>query len=144
MQGTLELLGIPYTGPGVMAWRMQHGADAALVVLNTADAPQLLHGLPTGLPAEMAALTEPLFPALMKPMLNDGFGGKSRDSLVWIPAALIGIFLMNVEYFNRPLNDFNGLPPSLTGANWFAGWAATTCRGCMPAVAPSMRPPRAV
>ena len=36
--------------------------------------------------------------------------------------ALIGIFLMNVEYFNRPLNDFNGLPPSLTGANWLAGW----------------------
>ena len=38
-------------GPGVIAWRMQHGRDAALVVLNTADAPALLHHLPTGLPA---------------------------------------------------------------------------------------------
>ena len=42
----------------------------------------------------LAALTEPLFPALMKPMLNEGFGGKSRESLMWIPAALIGIFLL--------------------------------------------------
>ena len=42
----------------------------------------------------LAALTEPLFPALMKPMLNEGFGGKSRESLTWIPAALIGIFLL--------------------------------------------------
>ncbi len=41
-----------------------------------------------------AALTEPLFPALMKPMLNEGFGGKGRDTLVWIPLALIGIFLL--------------------------------------------------
>ncbi|MBL8381507.1 MAG: lipid A export permease/ATP-binding protein MsbA [Burkholderiales bacterium] len=41
-----------------------------------------------------AALTEPLFPALMKPMLNEGFGGRDRDTLVWIPLALIGIFLL--------------------------------------------------
>jgi subfamily B ATP-binding cassette protein MsbA len=41
-----------------------------------------------------AALTEPLFPALMKPMLNDGFGGRDRASLTWIPLALIGIFLL--------------------------------------------------
>lgn len=42
------------TGPGVIAWRMQHGRDAALVVLNTADTPQLLHNLPTGLGAGVA------------------------------------------------------------------------------------------
>ena len=41
-----------------------------------------------------AALTEPLFPALMKPMLNDGFGARDRASLTWIPLALIGIFLL--------------------------------------------------
>ena len=41
-----------------------------------------------------AALTEPLFPALMKPMLNDGFGAKDRAGLIWIPLALIGIFLL--------------------------------------------------
>ncbi len=42
----------------------------------------------------LAALTEPLFPALMKPMLNDGFGGRDRASMTWIPLALIGIFLL--------------------------------------------------
>ena len=41
-------------GPGVIAWRMQQGRDAALVVLNTADQPALLHALPTGLPAGTA------------------------------------------------------------------------------------------
>ena len=38
-------------GPGVIAWRMQHGRDAALVALNTSDRPALLHDVPTGLPA---------------------------------------------------------------------------------------------
>ena len=42
----------------------------------------------------LAALTEPLFPALMKPMLNQGFGGRDRASMTWIPLALIGIFLL--------------------------------------------------
>ncbi len=42
----------------------------------------------------LAALTEPMFPALMKPMLNDGFGARDRASLTWIPLALIGIFLL--------------------------------------------------
>jgi subfamily B ATP-binding cassette protein MsbA len=42
----------------------------------------------------LAALTEPLFPALMKPMLNDGFGARGSKALVWIPLALIGIFLL--------------------------------------------------
>jgi len=42
----------------------------------------------------LAALTEPLFPALMKPMLNDGFGGRDRASMTWIPLALVGIFLL--------------------------------------------------
>ena len=37
--------------------------------------------------------------------------------------ALIGIFLMNVEFFNRPLSELGqGLPASLTGADWLAGW----------------------
>ncbi|MBL8378751.1 MAG: lipid A export permease/ATP-binding protein MsbA [Burkholderiales bacterium] len=42
----------------------------------------------------LAALTEPLFPALMKPMLNDGFGAKGGAAIAWIPLALIGIFLL--------------------------------------------------
>ena len=37
----------------------------------------------------------PLFPALMKPMLNDGFGGRDRSKPgVDSPAALIGIFVL--------------------------------------------------
>jgi subfamily B ATP-binding cassette protein MsbA len=42
----------------------------------------------------LAAATEPLFPALMKPMLNDGFGTKGGAAITWIPLALIGIFLL--------------------------------------------------
>ena len=50
-RGTPTVLQTNRSGPGVIAWRMQHGRDAALVVLNTADTPHLLHNLPTGLPA---------------------------------------------------------------------------------------------
>src|SRR5690606_39419662 len=37
----------------------------------------------------IAAATEPLFPALMKPLLDDGFVGKSGLSLWYVPAAII-------------------------------------------------------
>ncbi len=37
--------------------------------------------------------------------------------------ALLGIFLMNVEWFNRALNDMGqGLPRGLSGADRWAGW----------------------
>lgn len=37
--------------------------------------------------------------------------------------ALIGIFLMNIEFFNRPISDLGlGLPPTLQGADWWAGY----------------------
>jgi uncharacterized membrane protein YeiB len=37
--------------------------------------------------------------------------------------ALLGIFLMNIEWFNRPLTTFNeGMPRGLTGADWLASW----------------------
>ncbi len=37
--------------------------------------------------------------------------------------ALIGIFLMNVEFFNRPFASFNeGMPRGLTGADLVASW----------------------
>ena len=37
--------------------------------------------------------------------------------------ALIGIFLMNIEWFNRPFAAFNeGMPRELTGADWWASW----------------------
>ena len=42
----------------------------------------------------LAAATEPLFPALMKPLLDKGFGQGSNDWLAWLPLAIIGIFLL--------------------------------------------------
>ncbi len=37
--------------------------------------------------------------------------------------ALIGIFLMNIEFFNRPLSSIElGLPADVTGADHWAGW----------------------
>ena len=40
--------------------------------------------------------------------------------------ALIGIFLMNIEWFNRPFAAFSeGMPRGLTGADWWASWFVT-------------------
>jgi len=37
--------------------------------------------------------------------------------------ALFGIFLMNIEWFNRPFASFGeGMPRGLTGIDWFASW----------------------
>ena len=37
--------------------------------------------------------------------------------------ALLGIFLMNIEFFNRTFTSFNeGMPRGLTGADWWASW----------------------
>jgi uncharacterized membrane protein YeiB len=37
--------------------------------------------------------------------------------------ALLGIFLMNIEWFSRPFATFNeGMPRGLTGLNWLASW----------------------
>lgn len=42
----------------------------------------------------LTAATEPMFPALMKPMLDQGFNVTGGDSLIYIPLAIIGIFLL--------------------------------------------------
>ena len=40
--------------------------------------------------------------------------------------ALIGIFLMNIEWFNRPISTMGeGMPRGLTGLDWFASWFIT-------------------
>jgi uncharacterized protein len=37
--------------------------------------------------------------------------------------ALLGIFLMNVEFFNRSMMGIGeGMPTGLTGIDWFASW----------------------
>jgi len=42
----------------------------------------------------LTAMTEPLFPALMKPLLDKGFVPKYRGELYLIPLAMIGIFAL--------------------------------------------------
>jgi subfamily B ATP-binding cassette protein MsbA len=42
----------------------------------------------------LAAATEPVFPALMKPLLDHGFAGERTFSLWLVPAAVIGIFVV--------------------------------------------------
>lgn len=36
--------------------------------------------------------------------------------------ALIGIFLMNIEWFNRPIAELGGLPSNVQGADYWAGY----------------------
>ena len=37
--------------------------------------------------------------------------------------ALLGIFLMNIEYINRTLSSLSqGMPRGLTGIDWWASW----------------------
>lgn len=42
----------------------------------------------------IAAATEPLFPALMKPLLDKGFSTEGEQWLFWLPVAVIGIFIL--------------------------------------------------
>ncbi|CAL60674.1 Lipid A export ATP-binding/permease protein MsbA [Herminiimonas arsenicoxydans] len=42
----------------------------------------------------MTALTEPMFPAVMRLLLDKGFGGKPTFSLWLVPLAIIGIFVL--------------------------------------------------
>jgi len=48
------------------------------------------------------AATEPLFPALMKPMLDQGFSAPGGDNLIYIPLAIVGIFVLRgiLGYFS--------------------------------------------
>jgi uncharacterized membrane protein YeiB len=36
--------------------------------------------------------------------------------------ALIGIFLMNIEWYSRPIAELGGMPTNATGADWWAGY----------------------
>ena len=48
------------------------------------------------------AATEPLFPALMKPLLDQGFSNQGRENLYLIPLAIVAIFLLRgiLGYFS--------------------------------------------
>ncbi|WP_174874769.1 lipid A export permease/ATP-binding protein MsbA [Vogesella oryzae] len=40
----------------------------------------------------IAALTEPFFARLMKPLIDGGFVNRDRSAMVWVPLAIIGVF----------------------------------------------------
>ncbi len=42
----------------------------------------------------VVSLTEPLFPALMKPLLDGSFVEKDRSLLKWLPLVIVGIFVL--------------------------------------------------
>lgn len=42
----------------------------------------------------LTAATEPLFPALMRPLLDGGFGPTAKDRSIWVPLSVLGIFLL--------------------------------------------------
>ena len=42
----------------------------------------------------VASATEPLFPALMKPLLDQGFVVRDTTWLIWMPLAIVGIFIL--------------------------------------------------
>jgi subfamily B ATP-binding cassette protein MsbA len=42
----------------------------------------------------LTAATEPMFPALMKPLLDGSFVRKDPDVLYWVPLALVGLFVL--------------------------------------------------
>ena len=58
----------------------------------------------------IAAATEPLFPALMKPLLDDGFVNQGGIPIWVVPTALIGIFVV------RGIATF--------GSNYALAWVA--------------------
>lgn len=42
----------------------------------------------------LTGATEPLLPALMKPLLDGSFASKDPSTIYWVPAALVGLFLL--------------------------------------------------
>lgn len=42
----------------------------------------------------LVAATEPLFPALMKPLLDEGFTNRNEQFIKWVPIGLVALFLL--------------------------------------------------
>ena len=42
----------------------------------------------------LTAVTEPMFPALMKPLLDGSFLNKDTSTMVWVPLAIVGLFVL--------------------------------------------------
>ncbi|MDZ7751675.1 MAG: lipid A export permease/ATP-binding protein MsbA [Gammaproteobacteria bacterium] len=59
----------------------------------------------------LVAVTEPAVPALFKPLLDDAFVAKDASAVVWIPFAIVGIFIL------RGIGSFVGE----TAMAWISG-----------------------
>ena len=42
----------------------------------------------------VVAVTSPLFAYLIKPLINEGFVAKNMAMMTWLPAAIVGLFLL--------------------------------------------------
>jgi glycosidase len=91
-RGTPQVLKDNPVGPGVLAWRMTHEGEAAIVVFNTADAATLLDNLDTGLVA--GTVLEGRFGIESEPAnVVVGEGGRvtmrlaARSGFVWMTTA---------------------------------------------------------
>ena len=75
------------------------------------------------LPSEDLTLEAPA-PALPREDLAPVAENQRIDALDVVRGfALLGIFLMNIEFFNRTFASFDeGMPRGLTGINWVASW----------------------
>ena len=69
----------------------------------------------------LAAATEPLFPALMKPLLDKGFSQEGNAWLAWLPLAIVGIFVL------RGIASFLGS----YGMSWVSNRVITDLRQLM-------------
>jgi len=73
---------------------------------------------------EAATTTAPVVtPPSREPFMPVAEGQRIEALDVVRGFALLGIFLMNIEWFNRPISALNdGMPRGLTGADWLASW----------------------
>ena len=66
----------------------------------------------------IAALTEPFFARLMKPLIDGGFVNRDREAMVWVPLAIIGVFA--VRGLTTFINEYS--------SSWLTGHLVQTLR----------------
>ncbi|MFC3624724.1 lipid A export permease/ATP-binding protein MsbA [Vogesella amnigena] len=66
----------------------------------------------------IAALTEPFFARLMKPLIDGGFVNRDRSAMVWVPLAIIGVFA--VRGITTFVNEYS--------SSWLTGHLVQTLR----------------
>lgn len=66
----------------------------------------------------IAALTEPFFARLMKPLIDGGFVNRDREAMVWVPLAIIGVFA--VRGITTFINEYS--------SSWLTGHLVQTLR----------------